>query len=333
MKLLIFPPIDDARFQRICEIAPGLQVVRAASPADALREIADADAFYGKITPELLAAAGQIRWIQSPTASLEHYLFPELIAHPVTVTNMRGLFSDVIADHVMGYIIMFARNLHRYRDQQLRHEWSPVGDPQAKTDFVSAPGVVTAVDHAHIHLADTSLGIIGMGAIGREVARRASGFGMTIRGVDPQPDPLPGIVDEIWPAERIPELLRESRFVVIAAPHTPATEQLFDQTLLEQMRSDAYLINIGRGAIVNLQALTTCLQSGRLAGAALDVFETEPLPQDHPLWSLENAILTPHIAAASPRVPERHLATLLENIHRFSTNQPLLNVVNKEIWC
>ncbi|MCA8990200.1 MAG: D-2-hydroxyacid dehydrogenase, partial [Planctomycetaceae bacterium] len=216
MKLLIFPPIDDARFQRICEIAPGLQVVRAPTPADARREIADADAFYGKITPELLAAAGQIRWIQSPTASLEHYLFPELIAHPVTVTNMRGLFSDVIADHVMGYIIMFARNLHRYRDQQLRHEWSPVGDPQAKTDFVSAPGVVTAVDHAHIHLADTSLGIIGMGAIGREVARRASGFGMTIRGVDPQPDPLPGIVDEIWPAERIPELLRESRFVVIA---------------------------------------------------------------------------------------------------------------------
>ncbi len=333
LKLLIFPAIDADRLRKIAAISPQLTVINAETQDSARTEIVDADAFYGKITRELLAAARQLRWIQSPTASLEHYLFPELIAHPATLTNMRGLFSDVIADHVLGYILMFARNLHLYRDAQRERRWAPVGDANAKTDFVSSPGVETPIDRVHRHLSDCTMGVVGVGAIGAEIARRGAAFGMTVLGVDPHPVCVPGIIEEAWPLFQLPELLSASEFVVIAAPHTPSSEGLFDAGMIAHMRPDSYLINIGRGAIVDLAALTEALQQNRIAGAALDVVETEPLPESHPLWRMPNVLITPHTAAASPRVPQRHLATLLENVRRFVAGEELRNVVTKEEWC
>ena len=128
MKLLIYPAIEEARLKAVQEAASGVSVVNAVTQDEALGGIVDADGFFGKITPELLAASKQLRWVQSPTASLEHYLFPELIEHPCRLSNMRGLFSDVIADHVMGYVLMFARNLHLYLRQQMESRWAPVGN-------------------------------------------------------------------------------------------------------------------------------------------------------------------------------------------------------------
>ena len=130
----------------------------------------------------------------------------------------------------------------------------------------------------------------------------------------------------------MPDLLEQSDFVVIAAPHTPETYKLFRASQFEQMQRTAYLINIGRGAIVDLADLTSALQSGEIAGAALDVFEIEPLPKDHPLWEMENVIITPHVAAASPRISERHLETLLENIRRFARGEDPLTLVDKRLW-
>lgn len=121
--------------------------------------------------------------------------------------------------------------------------------------------------------------------------------------------------------------------MVIAAPHTPETFKLFNRARIRQMKKTAYLINVGRGVIVDLADLTAALKAGEIAGAGLDVFEIEPLPADHPLWHMDNVIITPHCAAASPRVPERHLETLLDNVHRFATGQPLRNVVDKTRWC
>jgi phosphoglycerate dehydrogenase-like enzyme len=132
--------------------------------------------------------------------------------------------------------------------------------------------------------------------------------------------------------EGLDELLAASHFVVIAAPHTPESERLFDAGRIARMRRDGYLINIGRGAIVVLEDLTAALEAGVIAGAALDVFEVEPLPAEHKLWRMENAILTPHIAGYSPRIAERHLAVLTENAKRFARGEPLMNVVNKRAW-
>lgn len=333
MNLVISPAIDPVRLAAIQDAAgDALQVINAITPEQALDAMPTADAFFGKLTPELLTRATRLRWVQAPTASLEHYLFPALSEHPCLLTNMRGLFSDVIADHVLGCILCFARQLHRYIRQQRDQRWEPAGGESGRTDFISGPGVLSSIDRAHRHLADQSIGIIGVGAIGREIARRAAAFGMTIRGVDPHPAPIEGLAAEIQSLDALDHLLATSDYVVVAAPHTPRTVKLINARTLSRMKRDAVLINIGRGVIVDLADLTAALQNGTIGGAALDVFEIEPLPKGHPLWSCENAILTPHIAGCSPRVPERHLAVVTRNIRHFIRGEPLDNVVNKSEW-
>ncbi|MBI1918806.1 MAG: D-2-hydroxyacid dehydrogenase [Planctomycetes bacterium] len=348
LKLLIHPAIEAERLGAVRAAAPGLEILNAGDVAQARAAIEDADAFFGKLTPDLLAAARRLRWVQSPTASLEHYLFPALVEHPCVLTNMRGLFSDVIADHVLGFVLMFARNFQHYFLHQLAHHWEPMGGEAARVGFATGPGVVTAIDRAHLHLADATLGVIGLGAIGSEVARRARAFGMRIVAVDPRrsdrpPLTLPsppggegkgeGIVAELWKPDELQRLLSASDFVVIAAPHTPRTEKWFRREQFQQMKPTAYLINIGRGAIVDLSDLTEALRADEIAGAGLDVFETEPLPADHPLWDMADRVLiTPHVAGCSPRIAERHLAQLVENVRRFAGGEPLQNMVDKAEW-
>jgi len=332
MKIVIHPPVDVARLERLLTATPFIAFVNAANETEAIREIVDADAFLGKITPPMLAAARRLRWVQSFTASLEHYLFPALVEHPCLLTNMRGLFSDVIADQVIGYVICFARNLHTYIRHQVDHRWAPVGGEAARVAFAAGPGEVNAIDRAHRHLSDETVGVVGLGAIGSEVARRAKGFGMRVVAVDPRRTERPPEVEWVRPPSELPALLAESDYVIIAAPHTPATVRLFGRDQLRRMKPTAYLINVGRGAIVELAALTEALRAGEITGAALDVFETEPLPAAHPLWDFPNVILTPHVAGYSPRIAERHLGVLVENVRRFAAGGPLLNVVDKRDW-
>jgi len=354
MKLVLHPAVEPERLAKIVDAARPMDVVNVQSETEARSAIADADAFFGKITPELLAAARQLRWVQAPTASLEHYMFAELVEHPSTLTNMRGLYSDVIADHVFGYILCFARNFHHYIRNQLEARWAPVGGkPETpvravarkvrrqvtetlgraeSSGFVTGPAHVSAVDRSHLHLADTTLGVVGLGQIGSEIARRGLAFGMRVLAVDPMQTAPPTGVAALWRLDRLPDLLGESDFVVIAAPHTPETVKLFRRGQFRQMKPTAYLINIGRGAIVDLQDLVAALRAAEIGGAGLDVYETEPLPPDHPLWRMPNVILTPHVAGNSPRIAERHLAVLLENVRRFAHGEALTNVVDKPRW-
>lgn len=332
MKLVIHPPVENERLKRIVEAAGPMRVVNADSDAAAQREIVDADAFFGKLTPALLAAATKLRWVQSPTASLEHYLFPELIAHPLVLSNMRGLYSDVIAEHVLGMMLCFTRNLHLYIRNQTQRRWDPVGGENERVAFATGPGMMTAMDHAHRNLGDLSAGIVGLGHIGAEIARRLASFGMRIVAVDPLRTQAPDGVEAILPTSRIEELLAASDFVIVAAPHTPQTEQLFRRRQFQAMKPSAYFINIGRGAIVNLDDLVAALERGEIAGAGLDVFQIEPLPPEHPLWKFTNVILTPHVAGQSTRVPPRHLQVLVDNLRRFVQGQPLANVVDKSRW-
>jgi phosphoglycerate dehydrogenase-like enzyme len=332
MKLVISPPVSEERLKKILAAAAPMQVVNAPDEGHAVGEIADADALFGYLTPGLLRVAKKLRWAQSPTASMEKYLFPELIESNVTVTNMRGIFSDVIADHVFGFILCFAKNFHVYMRQQVQGVWHMVGRDPGELPGYGGPGEVHPSDCAAITLADCTLAVIGLGGIGAETARRGLAFGMRVVGVDPRAAAAPEGVTLFRP-DRLHDVLRQSDFVVIASPHTPETYKLFNRERMRQMKKTAYLINVGRGVIVDLADLTAALEAGELAGAGLDVFEVEPLPKEHPLWRMENVIITPHCAAASPRVPERHLQTLLENLRRFVAGQSLLNVVDKRMWC
>ncbi|MBM3995354.1 MAG: D-2-hydroxyacid dehydrogenase [Planctomycetes bacterium] len=343
MKLVISPPVADARLAKIRAAAGPMLVVNTRDEDHAAAEIVDADALFGYLTPRLLKAAAKLRWAQSPTASMEKYLYPDLVASKVIVTNMRGIFSDVIADHVFGYILMFAKNFHIYLRQQMQAKWRMLGRPDNELPGYGGPGEVHPSDCTAITLADCTLAVIGLGGIGAETARRGLAFGMRVFGVDPQPaacgfalagrDASAKPQAAIFRPDQLHEVLPQADFVVIAAPHTPETFKLFNRQRIRQMKKTAYLINVGRGVIVDLADLTAALQAGEIAGAGLDVFEVEPLPSEHPMWRMENVIITPHCAAASPRVPERHLATLLENIRRFVAGQPLMNVVDKNTWC
>jgi phosphoglycerate dehydrogenase-like enzyme len=334
MKFVIFPAIEPERLSALEADATSAEWVNAADAGAAIAAMPGADAFLGKISPEMLARADRLRWVQSFTASLEHYLFPALIAHPCTLTNMRGLFSDVIADQVMGYVLCFARNLHTYVRRQIEHRYEPLGGESERVSFATGPGVVNALDRATIYLPTATLGIVGLGAIGSEIARRARAFGMTVRAVDRHPErkSAAGEIEAVEGMDRLGDLLAWADFAVIAAPQTPETIGLFGASTLARMRPTSYLINIGRGPIVVLDDLVAALRSGRLAGAALDVFEVEPLPADHPLWDFPNVLITPHTAGYSPIIARRHRAVLVENVRRFSRGEPLLNVVDKDLW-
>ncbi len=332
MKLVIHPPVEAERLEKIVAAAARIEVVNAPSEDAAREAIVDADAFFGKLTPGLLAASKNLRWVQSPTASLEHYLFPELIDHPAVLTNMRGLYSDVIAEHVLGIMLSFTRNLHHYIHNQAAGRWDPVGGEEARESFAVGPGVTSAIDRAHRSLGDLTLGIVGLGQIGTEIARKGASFGMRVLAVDPVRQTAPEGVEALWPVKKLPSLLGESDFVVIAAPHTPETLQMFRRKQFQAMKPSAYLINVGRGVIVNLDDLVAALEAKEIAGAGLDVFEIEPLPAGHPLWKFPNVILTPHVAGQSPRVADRHLNVLLVNLRRFVRGEPLVNVVDKRRW-
>ncbi|MBX6772252.1 MAG: D-2-hydroxyacid dehydrogenase [Chloroflexi bacterium] len=313
VKLLIFPPEDERLPERIRAAVPGVEVVVAHDQDEALREIVDADAVYGRVDRDLLAAARRLRWIQSPVIGLERTMFPELIEHPVILTNPRGIFADDIADHVMALVTGFARQIPRLIRFQLQHRWEPR-------------------DYRVMHLPDCTLGIVGLGGIGSAVAKRASAFEMRVIAVDARRTEAPPEVSALWPPSHLFDLLGQSDFVVICAPETPETRGLFDTAAFRAMKPTAYLINVGRGRIVRLDALVEALRAGELAGAGLDVFEIEPLPPDHPLWDMENVVITPHVAGVGPYTAERRHQVLLENLRRFVANEPLLNVVDKARW-
>jgi phosphoglycerate dehydrogenase-like enzyme len=318
-KLLFLPPASETIRQwaaQVAEAVPELEVVVAESDAQARQELPDADAAFGTLPPELLPYAGQLRWLQAPAAAPPAgYYYPELISHPAVVTNFRGIYNDHIAAHIMALVLAFARGLHRYIPQQLRHQWQPAP---------AATGVV--------HLPETTALIIGVGGIGGETARLCAAFGMRVIGIDARRAEPPEGMEAIYGPERLDQLLPEADWVIMTIPHTPETEGLMRLERLRLMRPSAFLINIGRGMTVKLDDLNQALRQGLIAGAGLDVFEQEPLPPEHPLWEAPNLLLTPHVAGEGPYLDVRRLAILTENAQRFAQGAELLNVVDKRVW-
>lgn len=314
MKCLIYPARSESDLAQLRSVAGEITFINAQDEATALIHIVDADAMIGRITPQLLPQARQLHWVQASSAGLENYMFPELVESDIILTNMAGIYSDQIADHVMVFVLMIARRMHNYLRYQLTHTWGP-----------ALPV---------LHVADQTLGIVGLGGIGKEVARRGHALGMRVIAVDAKPQPTPEYVDELMDSARLDDLLAEADFVVLCVPHTLETVKLINGHRLQQMKSTAYLINISRGSVVDLADLTHALQEGVIAGAGLDVFEQEPLPSEHPLWDMENVLITPHMASVgnSPHIADRRIALIAENLRRYQAGEQLLNVVDKRRW-
>ena len=315
-RMLFLSPQDEVRRDwaaRLRQDVPGIDLVVAEDEAQAAAAIPSADAALGRLTPALLARAERLRWLQVPQiAPPADYFFPELVRHPLTATNMREIFNDHIGAQVMAYILAFARDLDHYMRRQARREWAP-----------------KPLDSGVMHLPDATLLIVGLGGIGLETARLAAAFGMTVLATDARRAGTAPHVAELHGPEALDGLLSRADFVVLTVPHTPATEGFMDRARFRRMKPGAFFINIGRGPTTKLDDLVAALDAGEIAGAALDVFETEPLPPDHRLWTMDRVILTPHTAGYGPFLDERRYAILRDNARAFAEGRPLINVVDK----
>jgi phosphoglycerate dehydrogenase-like enzyme len=317
--LVMLPPHDETRRTWAARVAAepvGVRVLQPETTQDAERDIAEAEAAFGVLPPEVLAAARRLRWLQAPQAAPPAgFYYPELVAHPVVVTNFREIFNDHIAAHIMAFVLAFARGLHYYFPRQLRREWKR--EP---------------LDTGVVHLPESTALIVGVGGIGAETARLAAAFGMHVMGVDARRrDAPPGVLKLDGP-DALDSRLPLADFVILTVPHTPETEGFMHRARFQRMKRTAFFINIGRGMTTRLDDLVAALNAGEIAGAGLDVFEQEPLPADHPLWTMPNVLITPHSAGFGPYLDDRRLEILIDNARRFTAGEPLRNVVDKASW-
>ncbi|GBC95299.1 Glycerate dehydrogenase [bacterium HR16] len=288
-------------------------------PPDAIHPDALAQAevmVCGHFAREWFVHCRRLRWIQFLGAGIEGSLSPELLTSDIILTNASGVHAIPIAEHVFGMMLMFARGLHRCVRQQMRAEWNRDGFREQVRELYGA-----------------TLGVVGLGAIGAAVAERGKAFGMRVLATRRHPQQRTESVDVLLPPAQLPDLLRESEYVVLCVPLTHETRHLIGEAELRQMRRDAILINISRGAVVDQPALIRALQEGWIAGAGLDVFDPEPLPADSPLWQMSNVILSPHVSGVTPHYGARAAEIFLRNLRAFLAGDPasMVNVVDKRV--
>ena len=286
---------------------PAADIILARDEAELTRLLPGADILLGFNFPlAAFAQPTQLRWIQVTSAGTE-FLSP-IRSHlaGIAITNARGIHGAPIAEYVMAAMVMLQSDFPGFARAQSEKQWTrrPVGTLQGRT-----------------------LGILGLGAIGTDVAVRATAFGMRVRGVSRSGRAVPGCT-MARTADRLGEVLPECDFVAVTLPLTDETRGIMDDTAFAAMKRGAYLVNVSRGGVVDERAMIRALSSRRLAGACIDVFETEPLPVDSPLWSMRNVIVTPHVAGMREDYVERLLDLFLGNLDAFEKGAPMINVVD-----
>ncbi len=288
---------------------PQLQVTSVDMHSYTPGHIKQAQIIVGLPKSEDLKHAANLRWLQTPSSGVFQYVDRSLYANEkVLLTNARGTYGKQIADHVIGQMIAFNHHLLRYHDQMKDRRW--------KRYFPTKD------------LWESTMLIIGLGDIGTHLALRAKAHGLRVLAVKRTPGEKPAYVDELGTAEDLDRLLPQADYVVLCAASTNQTEQLLDERRIALLPSHAYLFNVGRGNLLDEEALVHALATKRLAGAGLDVANIEPLPADHVLWTLENVLITPHASGLSPSDPHQVFALFVKNLALFLQGKPMINVVD-----
>ena len=311
-------PLTADQLQRFKDALPEVEFGVYADgklPAELGRAQAAAISWRGPDIDEVLGAAPQLKWLHQQGAGIDRIATPRLVASDVVLTNGSGNHAPNIAEHVMGLMLSFARGLPALFAAQRQCHWSSLSE------------------HDVFELSGQTLAVVGFGSIGEAIAQRAAAFGMRVLGVrrSAAGAELPPGVAELFTSDRIDLAIEQADHVVIALPLTAETRGLFSEARFAAMKRGAYLYNIGRGAIVDHDALLVALRSRQLAGAGLDVTDPEPLPADSPLWVEPGVLITAHSSGLTPRSAERHTALLLENMLRYQRGEPLRNVVDKSL--
>jgi phosphoglycerate dehydrogenase-like enzyme len=319
--------------EQLRAVSPHLQIIQetcrnAEQVAAALDTYPDTVVLYTFYMPaDALERAPSLRWVQLHTAGADHVLDHPVMKSRVTITTVSGIHATPIAEYVLASMLA-----HRWRVAHWTHCQREAQWPSGRWALYARP-----------ELRGSTLGIVGYGSIGREVGRLANAFGMRVLALSRSAsradkgyaaggtgDPEGEIPQKIYPPEQLREMLTECDYVVIALPLTPHTTHLIGEAELRAMKPNTYLVNIARGSIIDEPALIRALQEGWIGGAGLDVFEEEPLPSDSPLWKLENALLSPHVAGFTPHYDRRAATLFAQNLERYVRGEPLLNQVDKE---
>jgi phosphoglycerate dehydrogenase-like enzyme len=313
MRIVVCYPTEDRHLRQIEAAAPGCEVCNA--PQDRIAdELLAADIFCGHAKVPVpwpdVVRQGRLQWIQSSAAGLDHCLTPEVIASPIIVTSASGLFANQVAEQTFALLLGLLRGLPTFFRAQQKFEFirRPTGD-----------------------LHHTTVGIVGLGGNGTRIAEVLRPWKVRILATDMFTDEKPACVDELWPADQLPQLLHACDVVILCVPLNEQTQHLIGARELAAMKKGSILINVARGPIVDEAALVATLQAGHLSGAGLDVTEVEPLPVESPLWNLPNVIITPHVGAQSRRRADDTTDLVCENLRRFFAGRKLLNLVDKRL--
>ncbi len=303
---------DDGGLAPLSPAPDGVTFVRGEAPGDFSGAPAP-DALFvcsgRSLLEPVLAMAPCVRWIHSRWAGLDTLLFPALVESPAPLTNARGAYSRSLAEFSLAGLLYFARDLPRLVRNQTERRWEPFDVEE---------------------LASRTLAIVGYGDIGRAIAERARAFGMEIVAVRCRPASPDGIARRILGFDDVRDAIAEADDVAIALPLTKDTLGLFGEEEIAAMKPTGVLVNVGRGAVVDEPALVDALQERRIKGAALDVFENEPLPPEHLFWTLPNVLLSPHSADHTATWLLDSTRVFLDNLARFRRGEPLLNLVDKQ---
>jgi D-2-hydroxyacid dehydrogenase (NADP+) len=298
--------LEEKHINQIKEISGDVDVLINENVLDVISQVNILVA--GKFNKEILEKAGKLQWVHALAAGVERLLFPEFVESDIVLTNSSGVHPTPISEHVLGMMLMVSRKLHESYKNQLQKEWSrPVPT----------------------ELYGKTLGIVGFGSIGERIGSLGKSIGMHVIGMKRNTDYKTENAHELLPPDRLDELLERSDFVVISLPLTKATEKLITKREFEIMKETAYIVNISRGKIICQDDLVHALESEEIAGACLDVFEEEPLPAESPLWEFDNVLVTPHYAGSTPEYFNRAIDIFCDNLERFLTGAPLVNVVDK----
>lgn len=313
MRIILCYPIEPRHLAQIRAAAPNCELVDAGQERIAA-ELPNADIFCGHAKVPVpwakVVEQGRLNWIQSSAAGLDHCLTPEVIDSDIVVTSASGLFADQVAEQTLALLLGFLRGLPTFFRQQQTKE------------FIRRPT---------LDLHGKTVGIVGLGGNGRRIAEVLVPFRVRILATDYFPIDKPPHVEQLWPADRLHRLLGESDIVILCVPLNSQTTGMIGQSELAAMKRGAVLINVARGPVVDEAALIAALESGQLAGAGLDVTEIEPLPGTSKLWTLPNVIITPHVGAQSARRADDTTNLICENLGRYFSGQPLLNLVDKQL--
>jgi len=311
---LQMPEFGPSHLQQISEAAgPDVTLTVANSWGEALEAAPDVDVLLGRVDQQLLARGQQLQWVHATTAGADAYLFPEMLASHVLLSGDKGLVGSHLAETAFGLLLAITRRIDHallagpqsweHRVQYRQQEWELEG---------------------------LTMGIVGFGGTGREIAKRAAAFGMHCIAVDAHPVPPTAAVPEVWGSDRLDELLAQSDVVASGLPLAPSTDKIFNARTIGLMKPTAVFINVTRGEIVDSDALVAAIRNGRLYGAGLDVAHEEPLPADHPLWTTPNVVMTPHTAGASQLRMQRNLDRFCRNIAHYRAGEPLEGQIDKE---